>query len=257
VSTIDRTMASAWASSSARWSTTPELLGGDDLAGRGLHEGRAAEEDRALVLHDHGLVGHRGDVGAAGGAGAHDAGDLRDAATREVGLVEEDPPEVLAVGKHLVLHRQEGPAGVDEVDAGQPVVAGDGLGAEVLLDRDRVVGAALDGRVVADHHALAAADASDAGDDAGRGDGVGVIGSAAVHAGRGQRAQLEERAARVQEAVDPVAHQELAPVGVLGTRALRPASPDEGEPFAKLLDELTEATFRRRRLAGCQVLGHM
>jgi hypothetical protein len=45
-----------------------ELLRGDLLAGRGLHERRAAEEDRALLAHDHGLVAHRGDVGAAGGA---------------------------------------------------------------------------------------------------------------------------------------------------------------------------------------------
>ena len=33
-----------------------QLLGRDDLPGRGLHQGRAAEEDRALVAHDHGLV---------------------------------------------------------------------------------------------------------------------------------------------------------------------------------------------------------
>ena len=95
-----------------------ELLGGDDLAGRGLHQRRAAEEDRALVLDDHGLVGHRGDVGAAGGARAHHRGDLGDALGAQVGLVEEDPAEVLLVGEHLVLHRQERAAGVDERDHG-------------------------------------------------------------------------------------------------------------------------------------------
>ena len=233
-----------------------EVLGRDDLPGRGLHQGRAAEEDRALVLDDDRLVGHRRDVGAAGGAGAHDAGDLRDAAARQVGLVEEDPAEVLAVGEHLVLHRQEGAAGVDEVDAGQPVVAGDRLRAEVLLDRDRVVGAALDGRVVADHHALAPADPADAGDDAGRRDGVRVVRPRAVHPGRGQRAQLEERAAGVQEPVDPVADQQLAAVGVLGASALGPALPDEGEPLAELVDELLQAAGRRGRLVRGQVLGH-
>ena len=36
-----------------------ELLGGHLLAGRGLHQRRAAEEDRALVLDDDGLVAHR------------------------------------------------------------------------------------------------------------------------------------------------------------------------------------------------------
>jgi hypothetical protein len=59
VATMDRTIRSASASSAARWSTTPEvracsiaaaeLLGGHDLAGGGLHQRRAAEEDRALV----------------------------------------------------------------------------------------------------------------------------------------------------------------------------------------------------------------
>ena len=83
---------SACSSSSARWSVTPEilrvqvpaaqLLGGDDLAGGGLHQRRAAEEDRALVAHDHGLVAHRRDVGAARGARAEHRGDLRDARWR-------------------------------------------------------------------------------------------------------------------------------------------------------------------------------
>ena len=119
------------------------------------------------LLDDDGLVGHRRHVGAAGGARAHHDGDLRDALRGQVGLVEEDPAEVLAVGEDLVLHRQERAAGVDEVDAGQVVLGGDGLRAQVLLDRDRVVGAALDGRVVGDDHDLAAADPADAGDDAG------------------------------------------------------------------------------------------
>ena len=33
-----------------------ELLGRDHLAGRGLHQRRAAQEDRALVAHDDALV---------------------------------------------------------------------------------------------------------------------------------------------------------------------------------------------------------
>jgi hypothetical protein len=45
-----------------------EVFGRDDLAGRRFHQGRAAEEDRALFADDDGLVGHGGHVGAAGGA---------------------------------------------------------------------------------------------------------------------------------------------------------------------------------------------
>ena len=215
-----------------------EVLGRDDLAGRGLHQRRAAEEDRALLLDDHRLVRHRRDVGAAGGAGAHHRRDLRDALRAEVGLVEEDPAEVLAVGEDVVLHRQERAAAVDEGDAGQVVVRGDGLRAQVLLDRHRVVGAALDGGVVGDHHALAAVDPADAGHDARARHGVEVVVVAPVHPVRRQRAQLEERAARVEQPVDPVADQQLAAAGVLGPGGLAAALAHDGQPLAQVVDEL-------------------
>ena len=87
---------------------------------------------------------------------------------RHARLVEEDAAEVLAIGEDLGLQRQERAAGVDEVDAGQAVLERDLLRAQVLLDGDRVVGAALDRRVVGDDQHLAARDAADAGDDARR-----------------------------------------------------------------------------------------
>ena len=83
-------------------------------------------------------------------------------------LVEEDAAEVLAIGKDLGLQRQERAARVDEVDAGQAVLERDLLRAQVLLDRERVVGAALDRGVVGDDQHLAARDAADAGDEPGR-----------------------------------------------------------------------------------------
>ena len=110
----------------------------------------------------------------------------------ELGLVVEDPAEVLAVGKHLVLARQERAAGVDEVDAGQPVLPGDLLCAQVLLDRNRVVGTAFDRRVVGHDHALATGDPADAGDDAGPGAFV------VVHPVGGQRSDLEQRTAGIE-----------------------------------------------------------
>ncbi len=45
-----------------------EFFGADNLAGRGLHQRRTAEKDRALVLYDDGFVRHRRHVGAAGRA---------------------------------------------------------------------------------------------------------------------------------------------------------------------------------------------
>ena len=145
-----------------------QLLGRHDLAGRRLHERRTAEEDRPLLLDDDRLVGHRRDVRSAGRARAHHHGDLRNALRRHRRLVVEDAAEVIAVGKHVDLVGQVGAAGIDEVDARQVVLARDLLRAQVLLDGQRIVGAALDGRVVADDHALAAGDPADAGDDARR-----------------------------------------------------------------------------------------
>ena len=81
-------------------------------------------------------------------------------------LVEEDPPEVLAVREDLGLQRQERAARVDEVQARQLVLLGDLLRAQVLLDRQREVRAALHRRVVRDDHALPALDDADARDDA-------------------------------------------------------------------------------------------
>jgi hypothetical protein len=94
---------------------------------------------------------------------------------------------VVPVGEHLILGGQERPAGVDEVDARQPVLERDLLGAQVLLHGDRVVGAALDGGVVGHDHAQASGDPPDPGDDPRAGDLV------VVHAVGGHRRELEER----------------------------------------------------------------
>ena len=178
-----------------------ELLGGDLLADRGLHQRRSAQEDGALLAHDHRLIAHGRHVGAAGRARAEDRRDLRNALGRHPCLVVEDAPEVLAIGEHLVLQRQERAAGIHEVDARQPVLAGDLLGAQVLLDRHRVVGAALDGGVVADHHHVPIADQTDASDEARPGRGV------VVETGGREWCDLQERAALVEQPIDAFSRQ--------------------------------------------------
>src|SRR5690606_7318616 len=97
------------------------LFGRDDHAGGGLHQRPAGEEDGARIADDDRLVRHGRDIGAAGGAAAHDAGDLGDRLCRHPRLVEEDAAEMVAVGEDLGLVRQVGPAGIDQVDAGQVV----------------------------------------------------------------------------------------------------------------------------------------
>ena len=181
-----------------------QLLGRDHLAGRGLHQRRAGEEDGALVADDDALVAHRRHVGAAGGAASHHHRDLGDALRRQVGLVVEDAAEVVAAGEDLVLVGQVGAAGIDQVDAGQAVLLRDLLRAEVLLHRQGEVGAALHRRVVGDDHALAPGDAADAGDDPGRGH------LAAIHAVRRELADLQEGRHGVDQRADAVARQQLA-----------------------------------------------
>ena len=220
-----------------------QVLGGDDLAGGRLHQRRPAEEDRALVAHDDGLVAHRGHVGAAGRARSHHGGDLGDAARAHRGLVEEDPAEVLAVGEDLVLPRQERAAGVDQVDAGQPVRQRDLLRPQVLLHRHRVVRAALDGGVVGHHHALAAADPADAGDDA-RPPGVSFV----VHALGRQRARSPGTGCRDRAAGRPGPGQQLAARHVPGPGRLGAAQRPHPEPLPQVGDQfLVLRTGRRGR----------
>jgi hypothetical protein len=152
------------------------------------------------------------------GARAHDHRNLRNALGGHARLVEEDPAEVFPVGEDVRLERKKGAARIDEVNARQPVLERDLLCADVLLDRDRVVGAALHGRVVGHDDDLAPGDAPDARDKP-RGWCVVV-----VHVVGGEGRQLEEGRARIDELLDSFADRQLAllamPFQVLRTPAL-------------------------------------
>ncbi len=204
----------------------------DHLAGRRLHQRRAAEEDGALALlarpaHDHRLVGHGRHIGPAGGATAHDAGDLGYALGAHPRLVEEDAAKVVAVGKHLGLVRQVGPAAIDQIDARQPVLLGDLLGAQVLLHRHGEIGAAFDRGVIGHDHHLAPRHPADARDHARPGR------LAAIEIESGQLADLQERRAQVQQTLDPFARQKLAPGLVPLARRHRPAKRRLRHPLAQ------------------------
>ena len=226
-----------------------ELLGRHVLAGRRLHERRAADEDRPRALDDHRLVAHRRHVCAAGGARAHHHGDLRDPFSGHARLVVEDAAEVLAVGEDLGLQRQKGAAGVDEVDARQPVLLRHLLRAQVLFHRQREVGAALHRRVVGDDDALLPLDDADAGDDPGRGRARRTV-------PRGERVQLEQRGARVDQPVDPLAGGQLAARTVPLDRLLAAAAGDERRPLAQLRDQrLHPLGAARERLVALELGG--
>jgi hypothetical protein len=72
----------------------------------------------------------------------------------------------------------------------------------------------LTGRVVADDDDPRPLDRADAGDDA------GARGVVVVQAGRGERAQLEERRAGVEQPVDPLPDGQLAALAMAGDRTL-------------------------------------
>ena len=213
----------------------PELLGGDLLAGGGFHQRRAAQEDGRLLADHDGLVRHRRHIGAAGGAGAHDASDLGNARRRHRRLIVEDAAEMLAVGEDLVLVRQVGAAGVDQVDAGKAVLQRDLLGPQMLLDGERVIGAALDGGVVDDDDRLAAFDAADAGDHAGGGD------LAAIHVPGGELADLQKGRARIEKLGQPLAGQQLAAGKMPLPRLLGAAALDDGRLVGDVGDQRAHA----------------
>lgn len=113
------------------------------------------------------------------------------------------------------------------------VLLSDGLGAEVLLNSNGVVGTALDGAVVGDNDASDALDDTDTGDDAAGGDlslGVQLVTS---H-GR----QLHECRAGVDERGDSVAGQHLLAGEVLGACLFRAAQLDLGGEVLHLRHDL-------------------
>ena len=112
------------------------------------------------------------------------------------------------------------------------VLLGDLLRPQVLLDRQRVVRAALDRRVVGDDHARAALHDANARDDPGRRD------DAVVEVPGGQRAELEEGAIGIDEAVDALTGQQFAATEVLGTRGLRASAGDDSAALCEQRDQL-------------------
>jgi hypothetical protein len=101
----------------------------------------------------------------------------------------------------------------------------------VLLDGHRVVGAALDRRVVGDDHAFTAGHPADAGDDAGGGRLV------VVHAGGREAGQFEEGRAGVHERLHAVPGQQFAPVDVSLPGPLAATKSGGGGAGTQVVDE--------------------
>ena len=169
-----------------------------------LHERRSAEEDRASAFDDDGFVAHRRDVRATRRATSHHRRDLRNLFRGHARLIVKDATEMIDIGEDFVLQGQKRPARIDEIQAGQMILFGDLLGAQMFLDRHREVGAAFDGRVVGDDENFAVADASDASDNACAWTFI------VVEVSRGERGEFEEWRIGVKQAFDPLADEEFA-----------------------------------------------
>jgi hypothetical protein len=95
--------------------SAPQIFRRNDLAGRCLHQGRTTKENRALLANNNTFVAHRRHIGTPGRARPHHDSDLRNPLRRHIRLVEENPAEMLPIRENLVLHRQERPTTVDQV----------------------------------------------------------------------------------------------------------------------------------------------
>jgi hypothetical protein len=102
----------------------------------------------------------------------------------------------------------------------------------VLLHGQREVGAAFDGRVVRDDHAVAPLDHADSGDDA------GARRLVVVQLPRRERVQLEKGGVGVEEPVDALARRQLAARAMPFDRLLAAALSDAGRALPELGHEL-------------------
>jgi hypothetical protein len=181
-----------------------EFLGADFFPGRCLDQRRTAEKDCASAAHNHHLIAHRWHIRAASRARSHHRCNLSNASGRHPRLIVKNAPEVVAVGEDVCLERQERAAAIDQIDAGEMVLFGDFLRAQVLFHRQRIICTAFDGCIIGDDHHFAPGDAPDAGDDASGRDWfiIDLVGC--------QSANFEEGSRRIDQAVDPFAHQQFA-----------------------------------------------
>jgi hypothetical protein len=212
---ISRAILSASASSSARYSATPDTMvcisappnfsSVGDLAGGGLQQRRAGEEDLGALLHHHDIVAQAWMIGAAGGGGAVHHRDMRDAGGGKAGHVGEG---AAAVDEDLGLIVEIGAARFHQADQRQLAFQRDLLHAQRLLQAHGGDGAALDAGVAGRDHRAHAGDVADAGDGAAAHDVLGAV--VVVHVEAGQRGQLQERRAAIDEVGEALARGELA-----------------------------------------------
>ncbi len=209
-----------------------QLLVGRFLAGGHLDQGRAAQKDLGPLLDHDDVVAHAGDVGTPGGGVAEDDGHRRQGGSRAPGQIPERPSPG---DEQLGLRRQVGPTRLHQVDDGEPVLEGDVGGPGPLPEGKGVHGPAPHGGVVGGDEALHALDHADP-DDRRRPDRV-------LGAPRRQGGELEEGGVAVEEQLDALTGQELAPVTVPLHIAFAASGPGRRQLLVHALHRLFEGAL--------------
>mmetsp|Transcript_43437 Transcript_43437/g.93053 ORF Transcript_43437/g.93053 Transcript_43437/m.93053 type:complete len:282 (+) Transcript_43437:1683-2528(+) len=139
---------------------------------------------------------------------------------------------MVLVRENLVLQRQEGAAGVDQVDAGQVVFASDLLSSQMLLHCHRQVGASLDSGIVGHEEHFSPMDEADASDDA-----CGM-GSTIIHAKGCQGRKLQEGGSSIDDSLDSFSWKHLSPAAMLLDRLTVAASLGLCDAALELVDKV-------------------
>src|SRR4030095_328646 len=141
------------------------------------------------------------------------------------------------------LQREKRSTRIDEIQARQAILQRDLLRSQVLLYRDRVIGAALHRRIVRDNDHVAPRHAADGRDDA------GARRLVVVQPVARERRQFEKRRTRVDEARNALAYRQLAllsmPLYVLRAAAL-PGNADSLPQFGDEPRHALEIDLERR-----------
>ena len=167
LATIRRPIRMASRSSTAKWSAKPDVRAcisappsdsSSDSSPVAIFTsgGPARRPDRS---DHHDVTGHAGYVRAACRRISEHQGDCRDARGRQAGQIAE---HLSARDEDLLLRGKVGSARFHQRDHRQPVLEGDLIATQDLLERPWIAGAALDGWVVGHQQALDALDHTDA-----------------------------------------------------------------------------------------------